>query len=375
MSGPCFIRVACAVFAGGLALASGRAAASAAAAQVDAVEIAPAAAQVSTSDVGGDLPTTGTAEHASHGQGTRRPATRPFAFEGSDTAEGAPASCALEGFVLPADARVFAAGAYAGRRAEFQIDQSGHEATTMRVAVNHPDAPVALLLGAYEPTVWSVGWSPGTRIVAVVATGYHRQRVTGLPAGVPLLVSTHADRGPCGYAYVGGDGMKRLNPLAREVFGRGVDTAFAARDGQVLVGAALAGAQLETDASAVSPESFRLRDAPLAGQAGIDAALRAGILRAATSADVAAWHAAHLRQRGPEDVPPLHGARPAGPAPVPHRAYTVLKEFRIPAGLYGAHSATFYIAPGVPQPTGNPGHSSLYDIASGSCRGATCGMR
>ncbi|MGJ4729991.1 hypothetical protein ACQYWP_12015, partial [Luteimonas sp. SDU101] len=86
-------------------------------------------------------------------------------------------------------------------------------------------------------------------------------------------------------------------------------------------------------------------------------------------------HAANQRQRGPEDVPPVHGARTAGPPPVPHRAYTVLKEFRIPAGLYGAHSATFYIAPGVAQPTGNPGHSAVHDIASGSCRGATCGMR
>lgn len=375
MSGPCFIRIASAVFAGGLALASGCTPPSPAAAQVDANEIAPAAAKASTPGGGGDPPATDASGQASTSREAGRPATRPFAFQDGDTGAPGPASCSLDGVALPPDARVFAAGAYAGRRANFQIDQSGHEATTMRVAVNHPDAPVALLLGAYEPTVWSVGWTPGTRIVAVVATGYHRQHVTGLPTGVPLLVSTHKDRGPCGYAYVGGDGMARLNPLAREVFGRPVDTAFAARDGQVLVGSALAGAQLETDAAAVPPDSFRLRDAPLAGQAGIDAALRAGILRAATPADVAAWHAANQRQRGPEDVPPVHGARTAGPPPVPHRAYTVLKAFRIPAGLYGAHSATFYIAPGVAQPTGNPGHSAVHDIASGTCRGATCGMR
>ncbi|MEG3194057.1 hypothetical protein SNE32_17685, partial [Lysobacter sp. D1-1-M9] len=63
------------------------------------------------------------------------------------------------------------------------------------------------------------------------------------------------------------------------------------------------------------------------------------------------------------------------PPTVPHRAYTVLKAFKVPAGLYGAHSATFYVAPGAPLPTGDPGHSAIYDINTGRCIGATCGMR
>jgi len=246
----------------------------------------------------------------------------------------------------------------------------------MQVAVNEPQAPVALLLGAYEPTVWSVGWTPGTRIAAVVVAGYHRQRITGLPAGTPVLVSSHRERGPCPHAYVGGDGTKGLNPLARQVFGRAVDMAYPARDGQVLVGAGLGEARLETDASAVAADSFRDLNAPPAGQAGIEAALRAGVLRSASAADVAAWEAAHDRQRAPEDVPPVQGGRQrSGPPSMPHRAYVVLREFAIPAGLYGAHSATFYLAPGVPRPTGNPGHSTIRDLATGTCTGAICDMR
>ncbi|NZA24933.1 hypothetical protein H0E84_00900 [Luteimonas sp. SJ-92] len=301
-------------------------------------------------------------------------ATKPFAFEGADAQQDVPAACRLDGFAMPEDARVYAAGAYSGARADFQIDQSGHQATTMQVAVNQPDAPVVLLLGAYEPAVWSVGWTSGTRIAAVVVTGYHRQRVTGLPASIPTLVSTYQDRGPCGYAYVGGEGMRQLNPLARQVFGRPVDMAFTARDGQVLVGEPLAGASLQTDAAAVAPAEFRLKDAPLAGQAGLDAALRAGVLRPATQVDVLAWEAASSRHGAAEDVPPVQGAARPRVSSVPHRAYTVLKAFQIPAGLYGAHSATFYVAPGVPSPTGNPGHSSVRDIDTGTCAGATCGM-
>ena len=138
-------------------------------------------------------------------------ATKPFAFEAPTEADTPPTTCRIDGFVMPANAKVYAAGAYAGKETDLQIDQSGHQATTIQVAVHAPDVPVVLLLGAYEPTVWSVGWTRGTRIAAVLLTGYHRQQLTGLPAGVPLLVSTYDNRGPCGYAYVGGEGSVKLD--------------------------------------------------------------------------------------------------------------------------------------------------------------------
>lgn len=299
-------------------------------------------------------------------------ATKPFKLTPEPAATAVETECLLPGLNLPTGTKVYAAGAYSGARMDFQIDQSGHQATTIQVAVNEPQAPVALLLGAYEPTVWSVGWAPGTRIVAVVVTGYHRQRITGLPADTPLLVSSHEDRGPCTHAYVGSEGTERLNPLSRQVFGRTVDMAYPARDGRVLVGSSLGSTSLQTAANAVAADSFKLQDTPLAGQAGIDAALSAGILRATTATDVAAWQAAKRRVEEADDTPPVYGARQPTRAEVPYRSYTVLRAFAIPAGLYGAHSATFYVLPGVEQPTGNPGHSAVFDIASGSCSGPTC---
>ena len=299
-------------------------------------------------------------------------ATKPFAFDAPAQPLRTALSCQFDGLVLPANTKVYAAGAYAGREANFQIDQSGHQATTLQVAVHEPNAPVALLLGAYEPTVWSIGWTQQTRIVAVLVTGYHRQQLTGLPDSVPLLISSYEDRGPCGYAYVGGEGSAKLNNVAREAFGRPVDVAYAAQDGRAAIGKLPPGAALVTDAAAKPVEAFQQKDAPLAGQAGIDAAIRAGTLRPATEADLQAWN----RARGAAgDVPRIVGADRARDSSLPYRSYTVLKAFAIPAGLYGAHSATFFVTPGVPAPSGNPGHSQVRFIENGTCVGVTCGMR
>jgi hypothetical protein len=143
-------------------------------------------------------------------------ATKPFDFKAGEGAGAGSATCLLPGFSMPRNARLYAAGAYAGARTGFQIEQSGHEATTIKVAVNEPSAPVVLMLGAYEPTIWNVGWTRGTRIAGVLVTGYHRQQVTGLPPNVPMLVSTYDNRGPCVYGYVGGDGSSKLNAVARQ---------------------------------------------------------------------------------------------------------------------------------------------------------------
>ncbi|MCV4289686.1 hypothetical protein OH708_17345 [Pseudomonas capsici] len=97
-----------------------------------------------------------------------------------------PATCAFKDFKAPDAMVVYAAGAYPGRELPFQIDQSGHQATQFDIAVNSPEQPVALILGAYEPTVWNIGWSQVTKIVAVNVSGYPRQGVAVLDAKVPV---------------------------------------------------------------------------------------------------------------------------------------------------------------------------------------------
>ncbi len=76
-----------------------------------------------------------------------------------------------------------------------------------------------------------------------------------------------------------------MNPLAKRVFGRAVDMVFPANKGKVLIGEPLvAGTRLVTSA-ATTPESFHDKTAPMAGPAGVEDAVRKGLLRKATAAD------------------------------------------------------------------------------------------
>lgn len=292
-------------------------------------------------------------------------------FTGKTPTDAPPAQdCRIPGFSAPDQFKVYAAGAYAGRKLDYQIDESGHQATRIDVAVNQAKTPVVLMLGAYEPTVWNIGWAQGTRIAAVLVSGYHRQAIAGLPADVPVLVSSHDGKGPCTHFYVAQQQLPRLNPIAMKVFGRRVDMVYPATDGQVLIGDSLPATGLITSAR-VSPDSFADPQAPLAGQAGLQAAVREGRLREARSQDMQAWIAA--RDAIEPALPPVAGQlAPNRSQGTVHNGYVVLKPMRIPAGLYGAHSATFFVPKGVPRPTGDPGHSAIYDFNTLSCTGALC---
>jgi hypothetical protein len=301
----------------------------------------------------------------------------PFEFKGrtgpANLSQGS-TRCSFEGMKLPENVRVYAAGNYSGRKLNVQIDQSGHEATQMDIAINSPSRPVVLLLGAYEPTIWNIGWVSGTDVLAVLASGYHRQAVAGLPRDVPVLISTHDNKGACGYFYISEQSLGSLNPLSRRVFERPVDEVFLARDGAVVVGEVLGKDAKIVTSPHTPPASYFDKNAPLAGPAGLEDAVARGLLRKAENTDVEAWVNAVMTANPNRDVPPIAGqGRPAPPKPSTFRAYVVLKEFVFPAGLYGGNSATFFIPKGVPMPIGDPGHSAVYDFNTLRCHGAVCG--
>jgi hypothetical protein len=97
----------------------------------------------------------------------------------------------------------------------------------------------------------------------------------------------------------------------------------------------------------------------------LDEAVEKGFLREASWADVDAWRAAVAAGSKPKPVR----------SGWPFRSYVVLKSFVLPSGLYGAHSAQFYVPKGVPRPTGNPGHSTVLDFNTMSCQGPDCGRQ
>jgi len=296
-------------------------------------------------------------------------------------------SCAFDEKSLPAETIVLAAGGYSGKRLNFQLDQSGHEATQFDIGV-HADKPVALLLSSYEPTVWSIGWTKGTRIVAVYTTGYHRQVVAGLPKGTPILTATNDNKSPCGYNTLSNPsaaGFAWLNPVSRKVFGKPVERVYAkAEDGFIDISESSRTKSEYVTSPDTPVSSFQDKNAPLAGKAGLDDAVAKGLIRPIKEADLEHVRAAYQAQavgqgRKGLDVPPLAGAAPGATppvrVPVSTRGYVVLKSFVYPAGLYGGNMSEFIIPKGVPTPSGNAGHSTVVNLNNGaSCSGPACGQ-
>ncbi|TKB89433.1 MAG: hypothetical protein E8D40_18085 [Nitrospira sp.] len=302
----------------------------------------------------------------------------PFELRGQSKEKQVPqgsgaGTCSFGELKLPQEFMIYAAGSYTGREIHFQIDQSGHQATQIDVVANSISRPVVLLLGAYEPTIWNIGWSSETKILAVLASGYHRQVVAGLPKNVPLLISSYDNKGPCGYFYVSEETLGSLNPISRRLFGRSVDQVFLAKSGQAIVGNPLGKDIKLVTSPETPPESFLDESAPLAGSLGLEDAVTRGLLRRATSADAEAWVNALSEANPTPDIPPIASkGTPRPRQPSLHNAFVVLKEFVYPAGLYGGNLATFYVPKGVPMPMGDPGHSSVYDFKTLRCKGAIC---
>ncbi len=292
----------------------------------------------------------------------------------SNQKRGTKPECIFDGLSVPEHAVVYAAGAYSGRKAGFQIDQSGSTATQFDIAVNSKSRPVILMLGAYAPTIWNLGWTDTTRILAVIASGYHRQVVAGLPDDVPLLISSYHDGGPCGYFYIRKGNNTRLNRKARMLFGKPVELVYVGDEsGKIVIGDPLSRSERLLTSSTTPPESFKDVNAPLAGMAGLDAAVSKGLIRPATAADADRWVQEVAAQSSKQDVPPIAGVGLPRPRhPTLFNAYVVLHEFTYPSGLYGAHAATFFIEHGAPRPSGNPGHSAVYDFNTLGCRGTLC---
>jgi|GEM_PF-478699 len=259
---------------------------------------------------------------------------------------------------LPQDYEIYAAGDYKGRPLDFTIDQSNSRAGAFEVAVHLPNRNVVLILGAYEPAIWTVKWSRDTHIVGVWLSGYHTQKITGLEAGTPLLSTSYSDGGACAYFYIGGEGSQAMPRMVAQVLGRGPQTLVMASAGRINIG--------DTDRNSYyvqgdteSLDSFRDPSTPFAGDKGIDQLIREGKMRRARDGDLAAWQAMNGVRSGTSVRFGMHDPRGGGEL---FRTYVVLRPMTFPADLYGGNSATFIVPRGIEHPGGNPGHSQVLDM-------------
>jgi hypothetical protein len=279
-------------------------------------------------------------------------------------------ACRFPDLQLGPNVAVLAAGDYAGREVGFQIDQSGHEATQIDVVVNNPTQPVVLILAAYEPTIWNIRWTKGTQIQAVFASGYHKQVIAGLPKRTPTLISTYDNQNPCGYLSYDFTGV---SPQVQRLYGRPVTRVYPIQNSSVVLGYSLPPNNQLLTSRDTPPESFYDRSQPLAGPAGLEAAIRRGLLRRATPKDLKMWDMAIAQSARQRTVPATSGDNTSDTESFRLlNAYVVLKPFVYPAGLYGSNAGTFFIPKGVPQPTGNLGHSTVFDFNTLTCTGSSC---
>ncbi|MDR0761731.1 MAG: hypothetical protein LBF13_01630 [Campylobacteraceae bacterium] len=272
-------------------------------------------------------------------------------------------TCDFSDIVLSDDFYVYAAGGYSGLNQNIQIDQSGHQATEFTLFINVADKPVVLILSAYEPSIWQIKFTQETKISAAYLSGYHKQIITGLPEETNLLNAT--DVSYCNSRFiVSQDRLSALNPLSKSLFGKSVDMVYFAKQGLITIGS-----KIDIDeyiSFKAKPTSFfHDKTKPLAGPMGIQDAVNKKILRRATKDDYKPIYE-YLRK----DNPSVHDDSPT--YYVPHNAYVIEKEFTLPAGLYGAHSVNLILKEGVPFPSGELGHSCLFDLNTYKTHGATC---
>jgi len=197
--------------------------------------------------------------------------------------------CKLEGIDFSDNMVVYAGGAYSGKKINYQIDQSGHQATQFDVIVNSPNEPVALILGAYEPSIWNITWTEGTYIEAVVVTGYHRQAVAGLSNDIPILNSSYDNKGPCQYMYVANKNIKKINPLSNKVYEKNVKMVYYAENGNIVFGKQVNEHTKLLSSKDNPPNSFVNKSNPLAGEAGLEDLVSKGMLRHSNSSDINRW--------------------------------------------------------------------------------------
>lgn len=299
----------------------------------------------------------------------------PFDFVPSGF-QGLRGTCSFADVKFPEDYAIYAAGWYAGADLDVQIDQSGHQATRFDVIVNSPDKPVVLMLGAYEPSIWHIGWTGQTVILAAVVTGYHRQAVAGLPKDTPILISTSENGSMCGSAYPDGRNQGEIDSISHKLFGKPSDATYLVGAGKAVLGKPLKTEEQVLTSTDVTIEEITDRKMPLAGPAGLKDLLKKGFLRLATQEDREEWIMRKTRKvyegkpRQKHD-PFCTGILPVRPARV-DEFYVILKHFRLPNGLHGGNSADFFLSKGVPFPEGDLASCHLYDFNTMKCHGPVC---
>ncbi|MBP9779557.1 hypothetical protein KBD33_02935 [Candidatus Gracilibacteria bacterium] len=277
----------------------------------------------------------------------------------------------------PIDHTVFAAGGYNGRELEDYIDDSGHNATIFDVFVDYSEKPVVLVLGAYEPSIWNISISKGTKIEKIILGGYHNQEVSGIFTSIPIERHIYETSKSNDYFYII-KGETTKGSLKR--FGEIETLYYPDSEGKIVIGNQSGqNTQWIQDPKNI-PENYYKHGDELGGKPGLDILVQKGILRVATEKDAEDWFNGlvssptsilSMREGYPitdkEDLEILRNKyTPGYGTTVGINYYVVVKDAKLPGGMYWAFA--FYVPKGITL-TGDISNGSIYDFNTLQCQG------
>lgn len=298
-------------------------------------------------------------------------------FGARDEANAPKDACGLPIDLRDADFIVVASGAYRGTA----LHVDGQSRQGFSVLVPEPQRPVAILLSAYEAANWLIELPEHNRhlIKAIVATGYGPQHVRVQDASIPVATASYENEDACYSGYFRAEELSKADAVSKRFFGRPVTMFYPPVGEGAVVFKGLAhvpdrpAPRSTAQPSTVNPKATTRAPKLPASEAGLEQALRLGLIRPATEQDLLDFDARERELHGTQLPPVMQGLGEATDRPMQRtrfgQAYVILAPFEIPAGLYGGHSVNFLLPATVPYPWGDLGHSSLYNFADGTCRG------
>jgi hypothetical protein len=269
-------------------------------------------------------------------------------------------------------ARIVALGAYEGdRKLPIGFEGDSHAVGLIGVQGATKGDPLVVVLSAYDPVVWDFSTFPIERLRAVLAYGYHGQAVANVPARIPVRIVTHRHGGGaiCGepaHAYKAGNELDQLDATIQAVLGRQIAAFYGTYSPSALhVDGGEPRAVQTTKPLALRASAPIANDAVRPGEQGLHQLINEGAIRPATAADIAAWNEAATKARRSGRLAPYRSEYLRS-----GRTFVLLGQVRLPRDMYGAHSRSFIVPPGVPMPDDPGSHNSYYRISDGSCTGA-----
>ena len=249
-------------------------------------------------------------------------------------------------------------------------------ATFATITINIDNAiPTALLLTAKQAAVWQIKPSKRTKLWGVYVTADARQIIAGTGRSALLQQHYSSLNDACGFYWAPELQVQELYSFSKKLFGKPYIALANINNGIVDIQEIAPVA----NTTAINPELYDGRgpavtSAPVTSKPvadkpkamSINESLRANLIRPGSLADVERFKSRYLavnQQPVPRDFEDHISMMPI---------YVINTDFTYPEGLYGAHSVVFIIENGVPYPFGDPGHSQVLDMKSGTCLGRPC---